>query len=234
MCGRFAQYRAPVDYLDRLAPAGALPGDFDPEPLGRFNLAPSTLALLLHASPEGLRARKVRWGWKPAWATDKAASMINAKSETVAHSRYWRSLWSATRAVVPADGWYEWMKDPDHPKRKQPYLIRRKDAAPLFIAALAQIGQDGEPERDTDGFVLITAAADAGLLDIHDRRPLVLTPEIAREWLDPDLEPRRAEQILREHNTPSDQFEWFAVNRAVSNARNEGPELIEPLPAPAR
>lgn len=30
---------------------------------------------------------------------------------------------------------------------------------------------------EAEGFLIVTAAADQGLVDIHDRRPLVLSPE---------------------------------------------------------
>lgn len=35
------------------------------------------------------------------------------------------------------------------------------------------------PLGEGDGFVIIKAAADQGLLDIHDRKPPVLTAELA-------------------------------------------------------
>ncbi len=36
---------------------------------------------------------------------------------------------------------------------------------------------------EAEGFLIVTAAADKGLVDIHDRRPLVMTQEAAREWM---------------------------------------------------
>ncbi|KPA95351.1 hypothetical protein PF70_04653 [Pseudomonas asplenii] len=56
----------------------------------------------------------------------------------------------------------------------------------MFFAALAQM-HPGLELHEGDGFVIITAASDQGMLDMHDRRPLVLSPEHAREWVDPDL-----------------------------------------------
>ena len=67
------------------------------------------------------------------------------------------------------------------------------------------------------------------MVDIHDRRPIVLTPELAREWIDPDTTLHRAEQLLLRQGRPSDDFEWFKVGKAVGNVRNQGPELIEPV-----
>jgi len=128
---------------------------------------------------------------------------------------------------VAADGWYEWVKDPDDPQKKQPYYIRRKDGEPLWFAALAQLDRNAMVERDGDGFVILTADSDQGMLDIHDRRPIVLEADLARQWVDPDLPLARAEEIVRDLALPVEAFEWFAVDRAVGNVRNEGPGLIE-------
>lgn len=78
------------------------------------------------------------------------------------------------------------MKDEAGPKIKQPYFIRLKSQRPMFFGALAEVHPGLEP-GDNDGFVIITAASDTGMVDIHDRRPLVLTPKLAREWIEPDL-----------------------------------------------
>lgn len=40
---------------------------------------------------------------------------------------------------------------------------------------------------EAEGFLIVTSAADKGLVDIHDRRPLVLSPEAAREWMRQDV-----------------------------------------------
>lgn len=80
-----------------------------------------------------------------------------------------------------------------------------------------------------DGFVIITADSAGGMVDIHDRRPVTLSPELAREWLDPGTPKERAEQIVLLQDEPTDAFEWFKVNRAIGNVRNQGPDLIEPI-----
>lgn len=66
-------------------------------------------------------------------------------------------------------------------------------------------------------------------MDIHDRRPMVLDPSLAREWLEPNLDSQRAEEIAKTMCRPTEDFEWFAVDRAVGNVRDQGPELIIPL-----
>jgi len=86
----------------------------------------------------------------------------------------------------------------------------------------------GTTDREGDGFVIITADSDQGMVDIHDRRPVVLEADLAREWIEPDLPLERAEDIVRLLALPVEVFDWFPVNRAVGNVRNEGRSLIEP------
>jgi putative SOS response-associated peptidase YedK len=90
----------------------------------------------------------------------------------VTTGKFFKALWPQGRALVMADGWYEWVADPLDPKRKQPYFIRLKSGAPMFMAALAEV-RPGLEANEGDGFVIITAASDAGMVDIHDRRPVV-------------------------------------------------------------
>lgn len=145
------------------------------------------------------------------------------------HRQFFKQLWPNGRAVVPSEGWYEWVKDPDDTKKKQPYFIRLKSQKPMFFGALAQVSIGLEP-HEGDGFVIITAASDQGMVDIHDRKPLVLSPEHAREWLDPGLAPERAEKIAKECCQPTEDFEWYAVGKEVGNVKHQGAELLLPLP----
>lgn len=129
---------------------------------------------------------------------------------------------------MPSEGWFEWVKDPADPRKKQPYFIRLKSQRPMFFAALAQV-HPGLAPHEGDGFVIITAASDQGMVDIHDRRPLVLSPEQANEWLDPELPPQRAEEIALKLCRPTADFEWYRVGTEVGNVKNQNPQLIHPL-----
>lgn len=225
MCGRFSQaarmdqYLLELEFIDR-----ALHGD--PPATARYNVAPTTRVSLLRGHDEGLHIDSAPWGWSPHWATDKRPAPINARVETVASNRFFKDLWPTGRVVVPADGWYEWVKDPEQPKVKQPWFIRLGSGAPLFFAGLAQVS------ADNDGFVIITDASDQGMVDIHDRRPVVLAPDAARAWLDPQLNAPQAEAIARHEGRPVTDFQWYRVGREVGNVRNEGPGLIMPLSTP--
>jgi putative SOS response-associated peptidase YedK len=47
--------------------------------------------------------------------------------------------------------------------------------------------------------------------------------------LDPATPKERAEQMALHQGEPTEAFEWFKVDRAVGNVRNQGPDLIEPI-----
>jgi putative SOS response-associated peptidase YedK len=73
----------------------------------------------------------------------------------------------------------------------------------------------------------VTAAAEAGLVDVHDRRPVVLAPEDARLWMDHDFSAEPAEQLARAASLPPEAFEWYKVSTDINNARNNDEHLIE-------
>ncbi len=228
MCGRYSIYDDMDTYLRQLSLDLVVINGYDHERINRYNVAPSTSVELIRPVPGGLSVDRVRWGWSPFWAKGKRPDPINARAETVMTGNFFKSLWPAGRAVAPANGWFEWIPDPTDAKRKQPYYISASDDEPLFFAALAEV-HPGLEVDERDGFVIITAAADEGLVDIHDRKPLVLTPRVAREWLDPNTPPTRAAEIVQSGCRPAKDFKWHPVSKAIGNVRNQGEELIAPL-----
>lgn len=226
MCGRLSQYTGIHDFVAVLAMwPGAYVDTLGDQPLERYNATRSHQLALFHQEGDSLHADLVRWGWRPHWAKDRAAP-INARVEKVAHGPFYRSIWP-NRAITPIDNWFEWV-DEGGPK-KQPYLIRRRDRSPIFCAAIGQFPTAGREPKEHDGFVIITADSQGGMIDVHDRRPVALNPELAREWLDPATPMERAEQMVLHQGEPTEVFEWFKVDQAVGNTCNEGPELIRPI-----
>ena len=226
MCGRFVQYQGIADYLEVLGSDRPILSGYDNQPIARYNVAPGTRVNILHGDNQGLRIDAIHWGWAPFWAKGKRPDPINARVETVTTGKFFKQLWPNSRALVMADGWYEWVKDPNNPKKKQPYFIRLKSQAPMFFAALAQVHVGLEP-HEGDGFVIITAASDQGMVDIHDRRPVVFTPNSVQAWLDSGIGEEQAGKLAMECSQPAEDFEWYPVDVAVGNVKNQGPGLIE-------
>ena len=226
MCGRITQYRKAQEYLQALGfPAVVSEHASDRQP--SYNTPPGTTPWLIHAFGEsGPMIDTVRWGYRPNWAAEKGIPLaINARIEKAATGRYFRHMWLHGRVLVPADGWYEWTGKAGH---KQPWYIHRKTDEPLFLAAITNVRPDRE-NPEGSGFVIVTAAADAGMVDIHDRRPVVLDAKDASLWLDPELPAEQAEQLARSMAVPADAFTWHAVSKEVNKVGNSSPHLITPV-----
>lgn len=108
MCGRFTQYNSREEYQAFLGEEAERDIPYDPEPVGRYNVAPGTRVLLLSERRSQLHLDPVHWGYAPEWWNKSA--IINARSETAAGSRMFSQLWEHGRAIVFADGWFEWVR----------------------------------------------------------------------------------------------------------------------------
>lgn len=158
--------------------------------------------------------------------------MINTRVESVVTIHMFKPLFEHGRALVMADGWYEWKKSTTDPKVKQPYFIYHRSQEPLFFATIVRYHPDASEPPEDDGFVIITMQSDAGLVDIHDRRPLVLNAAEANEWLDPEMSASVAIALLKEEVVPPEEFAWHPVSKSVGNIRNNGAELIHKISSP--
>ena len=242
MCGRISQYRDPHFYAEHLGLADPLMLFDAADRRPGYNLAPGTHPLTIYPD-QTLRA--VHWGYCPDWAREQhLPQTINARADAAPKARYFEALWKTGRVLVPADGWFEWRvestsaagspenlaEDPasaDSPER-QPYFVHLKNDAPMYLAALSSV-RGSEPQTEGMGLVIVTASADAGLVDVYDRRPLAFAPDAARRWLDPALPLDELEQLARSACLPAGRFRWHRVSHEVNRTLNDEPGLIEAL-----
>lgn len=183
--------------------------------------------------------RLLTWGLVPSWAKDPAvgARMTNARVETVATKPAFRAAFASRRALVPADGWYEWQVSPTATDakgkpRKQPFFMHRTDGVPVTLAGLYEFWRDVSlPAEHADAwlasFTILTRAAEPGLDRIHDRQPVVLDPDQWTTWLAPTSGAGDVEAILAAHRPG--RFAAYPIGRAVGNSRANGAALIEPV-----
>ena len=226
MCGRVAFY-SPHEAVVRLFGLAEDTPEIEP----RYNIAPTTYIAVVRDSPDVAVTRQLAmmyWGLVPAWAREKSigARMINARAETLKEKPAFRNAYRRRRALVPADGYYEWMKL--GARDKQPYYIRPASGSPFGLAALWEAWRDPSTGEPLESCTLVTTAALRSIAHIHDRMPLIIPSSAYAEWLDSKnqdvasldrlLDPAAAGELVA---TP--------VSRRVSNARNQGPHCIEPL-----
>jgi putative SOS response-associated peptidase YedK len=250
MCGRYASSVDPEDLIEEFELRSALPDLPRLEP--DFNVAPTKEVYAIlerpprRESPDApvlpaeRQARVLTWGLVPSWAKDPkvGSRMINARLETVAEKPAYRKAFAQRRAILPADGYYEWYVTEELTKagkpRKQPFFIRPRDGGILAMAGLYELWRD--PARDADDplrwkwtCTVITTEATDELGRIHDRMPLMLTRDRYDAWLDPESHDTDALLGLLQPAAPG-VLEAYPVAALVSNVANNGPDLIAPLP----
>jgi putative SOS response-associated peptidase YedK len=235
MCGRFALFTPPVR-LARYFQA-TLGDDVDPEQPPSWNVAPTTpvLAVRAHRPAAGRLLKRtltmLRWGLIPSWAKDPSAGsrLFNARAESVTNRPSFSSAFASRRVIIPADGFYEWHKL--NSGAKQPHFFSRADGEPLAMAGVAESWWDKRAPDDMPPIrscTIITTSAGPDMDGIHDRMPVVLSPDAFDRWLDPENEDvSELTALLRP--TPSGTIAHHPVGPRIGSFRNDDPQLIEPI-----
>src|SRR5262249_26513216 len=109
MCGRMTQQTDPAEVARIFDAEVAANEGFTPS----WNVAPTDPRTVVVQTDQGRLVERHRWGLIPAWASSPSdgASRINARAETVLTSPAFRVAFRRRRCVVPADGFYEWIRD---------------------------------------------------------------------------------------------------------------------------
>ena len=218
MCGRFAliiDASLLADVFDVDPPRGLKP---------RFNIAPTQTIPIVRAGKETAReCELVRWGLVPSWAKDEklGARMINARGESVAEKPSFRSAVKSRRCLIPADGFYEWVKTNGG---KQPHFIHFADGRPFAFAGLWERWHKGEGEP-LDTCTIITTTPNDLIANLHDRMPVILPTGHFAEWLEPEpLTRERLQSLLVPHS--AEGMETYPVSTYVNRPINDGPDCI--------
>lgn len=214
MCGRYTLFR--LEQFLQTFPWLALPPGVKP----RYNIAP-TQPVLGVTDDQADRLDFLRWGMIPSWAKDAAVGnrMINARAETLADKPAFRTALQRRRCLIPADGFYEWRREPDG--TKTPMYIRLCSGQPFMFAGLwdAWRSPAGEWIRSC---TIITTAPNELMQSLHDRMPAIIPPDRCADWL--SLSPETGD--LPMHPYPAEEMEAAPVSSRVNNPRNDDPEVL--------
>jgi putative SOS response-associated peptidase YedK len=179
MCGRYV-LTVPGDLL-----ASAFGLEEVPELAPRYNVAPGQSVPIVRATEGGRRELAfARWGLIPHWAKEAAIGnrLINARADGVADKPSFRDSFRRRRCLIPADGFYEWQKVGN---RKQPWLLRGADGAPLAFAGLWSSWTDPATSRPVETCAIVTTEPNELAATVHDRMPVILLEPARATWLDP-------------------------------------------------
>jgi len=122
--------------------------------------------------PETRRTIELAW-WK-LWVGGQPAKFpaINARVEGLVGSGAWAGPLASRRALVPATEYHE-----------KGHRFRLAEGLFAF-AGLYNVTKTAEGEWMLS-YAIVTQPASAHIAPIHDRMPLILSPELYDEWLDP-------------------------------------------------
>lgn len=231
MCGRFEQAGTRRYYAQALGEDALGPEWQGSDVIPQYNVSPGRSPLMLHRLQGILHSDYVNWGYRtPKEAQEKKRPWINARVEKALTGSYFRHMFQEGRVIIPGGGWFEWTLEQG---RKQPWYISRRDKKPIFMAGITNF-RPGIQQSVEVGFVIVTEDSGGGMVDIHDRRPVVLEPEDAWRWMDPDTPVEEAAHIAQSRSLPSDAFTWWKVGTALNrpDPNNNTKELLEPISAP--
>jgi putative SOS response-associated peptidase YedK len=192
----------------------------------RYNIAPSQECPVFTLDEEGdvVVPCAMRWGFVPFWDQSEKPRLapINAQAENIATSGLFRQAVQRRRCLVPADGFYEWLRLDE--KTKVPFDIRLKSGRPFFMAGVYEKSAGTRPAT----FAILTTAPNALMAKIHTRMPVILDDADARQWLHRGaLAPEVLAACTAPH--PAEDMEATPISALVNNPRNDLPEVLEPV-----
>lgn len=220
MCGRFEIHSA-IKLIAEIFGISEWEIEYSPS----YNIAPSQ-DILLVVNDGKRRLVKSRWGFVPSWSKELSAGykMINARAESVADKPSFREAFQNQRCLVVADGFYEWKKEGT---TKRPFYIRLKSGKPIGFAGLYNVWKSPEGEQICTS-TIITTNANEIVLPLHDRMPVIASPDAYGLWLDPNIHDKAIlQKILKSY--PSEELDVYEVTPKVNSPKNNAPENIQKM-----
>ena len=222
MCGRFVGYRQ-LDELQQFFPIDRANCDVT----ANFNVAPTQEILAIYTYEGENWLDRFHWGLVPFWAKDPSIGnrMINARAETIAEKPSFKNAFKKRRCLIIADGFYEWKGAKG---QKQPMLITLPDKKPFAFAGLWETWHKNKQAPAYRSCTIITTEASASIREIHHRMPVILKPDVYKDWLNPqyqnteDLKHILAVERLTELTS-------YPVSKQVNSARNNDLSLLDPI-----
>lgn len=227
MCGRFRVARK-KEILEEAFDASTVPDDLDWVP--RYNVAPGQeIVAVRQDRTKPVRVLSLlRWGLIPYGTGDSTIGykMINARSETIAAKPSFREPLRWQRCLIPADGFYEWKREG---KQKLPFCFTLASDSVFAFAGIWDRWKSPQGQV-VESCSILTTAPNELMQDIHDRMPVILSPDAYDIWLDPGF--RNVEELqplLKPF--PSGAMRRYRVSQRVNHVKNDDPECAEEIDA---
>jgi len=220
MCGRFVQRYTWDDIQDLYD----LPDGPARNLQAHYNVAPTDVVNVVKLAAGGsTELVSMRWGLVPWWwkkALKELPASFNARAESVADRPMFRDAFRRNRCVIPASGYYEWLKRPDG---RQPYFISAADGGVLSFAGLWDRWKNPETGEPVISCTIIVTDANALTRPIHDRMPVVLDKADIGRWLSGEA----GTELLKP--AAEDRLRMWPVSRRVNKTGtgDDDPTLLD-------
>ena len=167
----------------------------------------------------------MRWGLIPSWAKDVSIGnrTLNPRSETATTTPAFRDSILTKRCLTPADGFYEWQK---MGSVKQPYCFEVGEGEVFAFAGLDEWrSPDGEI---IESCTILTTGPNSLVADLHDRMPVIVTPDKYDVWLDPDVNDfNTIRDILKPYD--ANLMRRYPVSRKLNNSKVDDADSASPV-----
>jgi len=222
MCGRFAQV-VKHNQLKKLMDELNIKNR-DEQLEINYNVAPTqAVGAVIYKGAERFLTF-FRWGLIPSWSKEPstAFSMINVRAETILDKPTFKNALLRRRCLIPATGFYEWRKSD-----KQPFFIHAKDDELLQLAGITEYwtGADGIYIQSC---AIITTSPNKVMQPIHDRMPVILTPDVIESWLTEDFkDPVSLQSFLQP--CPAHMIDLYPVSKKVNSVAFNTEDCLLPI-----
>ncbi|MEC9489075.1 MAG: SOS response-associated peptidase, partial [Halanaerobium sp.] len=196
MCGRYSLLTTTEDLVKRY---GLNRPEVDYNPAGEiFPTQEAPVIIPLAGKGEGLnndsyqtrRLVNYRWGFSLPFTS---RPIINARGETVDKKRAFQRAFQDKRCLIPATGFFEW-QDTGAGKKKFQIILKQQEI--FSLAGLFATFQDKDG-TSYQAFTIITTEASPRLEQIHNRMPVILSPEDEETWLDRETDLPAVKELIR-------------------------------------
>jgi putative SOS response-associated peptidase YedK len=212
--------------------------------------------IMPNAEKNDFEIKMVHWEYIPASIHDefelqaarKSFTWLNAKGENLLVNEKGRSSMYKEgalngRCIVLSTGFYEWRHLPKIGKRGQqlkateriPYRIGVKSEQEyFFIAGVSRRWTNERVDQSADTFAVVTTVANSLMMQVHNtkkRMPVILTEELANEWIFGKLDEKRILEIAS-YQYPSEKMYAYPVSKSfLSDTDPTAETSYENLPA---
>lgn len=172
MCGRvkLLSWDEVTSMVEHLEHGGSLAPDpsWQASLFDRADARPKSVLAVVSDEGGALRARRMSWGFPVSW---QASPVFNTRLESaLAGGNMWELPLREHRCIVPVAAFFEKGK-----KGTSSYAF--SNGGPLLLGGVFEEGHCS----------IVTTPPNAVVAPVHDRMPLVLSPDGAQRWLAGDI-----------------------------------------------